>query len=776
MPLGNIFPEYDPNTVAAILLARRVDSVLYDRGHWSKVYLHNELRETWRLLPPGARSEVPRYVNSALCQLRWAVTVAKEDNDTRRDHHETPGDKLKAEIIKPGEDPNEELPQLEIRIRNRILQNSPLLSQASRPSVTQSRRFTLFQLAHNPFDNAGPDGVPLRQLVLEDFWKGFQGHLRRFWMNLVFRMDARSERHCAGEGLSIARPISRDFSPISSTEIIKVVQTYSEMIALQKWLLAPLSTVHSDAVTALSTIVPPEAIETGTSSPGGEETQLKKGEWPEYWFPSDGTPDLDNPVGYVVRTAILDIVEISEMNRKECATLLLEYSALNLLGTFKPKPGSTVNVEPAEGRTDCPRCLPRPPGISEVNILHQSDHRDLQPFSIYGWSLFWQVGKASEILAGRRFWTRRMHVVSPNGSRFTRSTSRLTGRYFTFSPSNLPSLASRTEDLTPFSTTPVSPHPLASAQGFRENVRGKLTKTHEGILDALYDHFIPSASKSFYYRTVLSSPAPHALTSSTGFGLGLIFNFIIFFGEFTTTLSPDSTSKYKRVPTRRVYMSLPVWSIPRRGVAAEWIGPPVPVGFLCPADHHPASTPSPPSTEWRAQTDSFQDNRPSGDSHDCYALLKEATVDLRTNNGDLRLIIAFLERDASALRDALETERRKNATLREELETLNRQAKRLREKNEWLEEIRELQGDTDFTKSIHRGRLNPTGLEQQKVPLDKRECGPPESLNQVYLIACAQLSCLFSSADSLGKDLAFWHEWPAWPQTEVAQTQTLEPN
>lgn len=103
-----------------------------------------------------------------------------------------------------------------------------------------------------------------------------------------------------------------------------------------------------------SLLVPPEAIEMDTLSSGAEEeAPVKKDEWPEFFlrlFPSDVSPDFTNPAGYVIRTTISDIVEIFEVNRKDCARLLLEYPKWNLPGTFKPKPGSTVNVEPAPGK------------------------------------------------------------------------------------------------------------------------------------------------------------------------------------------------------------------------------------------------------------------------------------------------------------------------------------------------------------------------------------------------------------------------------------------
>lgn len=52
------------------------------------------------------------------------------------------------------------------------------------------------------------------------------------------------------------------------------------------------------------------------------------------------TPDLTTPTGYAVKSAILDIIDVFEVNRKECARLLLEYPKWTLHGTFKPRPGA----------------------------------------------------------------------------------------------------------------------------------------------------------------------------------------------------------------------------------------------------------------------------------------------------------------------------------------------------------------------------------------------------------------------------------------------------
>jgi hypothetical protein len=50
-----------------------------------------------------------------------------------------------------------------------------------------------------------------------------------------------------------------------------------------------------------------------------------------------------------VRTDLLDIVEIFEVNRKECARLLVEYPKWTVTGTFKPRPG-----DPAEASDRIP--------------------------------------------------------------------------------------------------------------------------------------------------------------------------------------------------------------------------------------------------------------------------------------------------------------------------------------------------------------------------------------------------------------------------------------
>lgn len=99
----------------------------------------------------------------------------------------------------------------------------------------------------------------------------------------------------------------------------------------------------------------------------GEDALVKKEEWPDYMlrlfendvrlvpgrtpftyankqFNTQVTPDLASPAGYAVRADLLDIVDIFEINRKECARLLMEYPKWTVQGTFKPKPGTPGDI------------------------------------------------------------------------------------------------------------------------------------------------------------------------------------------------------------------------------------------------------------------------------------------------------------------------------------------------------------------------------------------------------------------------------------------------
>ncbi|KAG5721518.1 Nuclear cap-binding protein subunit 1 [Termitomyces sp. T112] len=207
---------------------------------------------------------------------------------------------------------------------------------------------------------------------------------------------------CAAEGLMISGASLKTYSQTSVSEIISAIQTFSDTTAIPKWLVRPTSSLYTDAVTIengdemLDTIlqtlqtlndsdfaqvadsfpqpylaftkfdnlapfnlplvlVPPETeIELdGVANNTEEAAQIKKDEWPEYYlrlFDNDVSPNPNTPAGYAVRTALLDIISIFDVNRKECARLLLEYPKWNLPGAFKPKPGAPVDVEPALGK------------------------------------------------------------------------------------------------------------------------------------------------------------------------------------------------------------------------------------------------------------------------------------------------------------------------------------------------------------------------------------------------------------------------------------------
>ncbi|KAK7051321.1 Nuclear cap-binding protein subunit 1 [Paramarasmius palmivorus] len=199
---------------------------------------------------------------------------------------------------------------------------------------------------------------------------------------------------CAAEGLMIAGASIKAHSATSVPEIITAIQTFIETTANAKWIVQPMFKPYNQsadtepadelldsALVALkaleaadfdgpyprpylkdspentldseftpfdlpSVLVTPEVIELdGLSNETEEESSapVKKDEWPEYYprlFGDDITPDPNTPAGYAVRTDLLAIIDIFEVNRKECARLLLEYPKWTKPGTFKPKPGA----------------------------------------------------------------------------------------------------------------------------------------------------------------------------------------------------------------------------------------------------------------------------------------------------------------------------------------------------------------------------------------------------------------------------------------------------
>ncbi|KAF5357711.1 hypothetical protein D9758_007514 [Tetrapyrgos nigripes] len=195
---------------------------------------------------------------------------------------------------------------------------------------------------------------------------------------------------CAAEGLMIGGTSLKAISSSSPSEIINAIQTYIETTNNAKWIVQPTLRLDStsveaeladelldNALAALKALdatdfdapcprpytenpelvpspspftlplvlVPPEVVELEGLSSEEEESdaQVRKEEWPEYFlrlFTNEITPDPSTPEGYIVRTDLLAILDIFEVNRKECARLLLEYPKWTLPGTFKPKPGA----------------------------------------------------------------------------------------------------------------------------------------------------------------------------------------------------------------------------------------------------------------------------------------------------------------------------------------------------------------------------------------------------------------------------------------------------
>ncbi|TFK83265.1 cap binding protein 80-PB [Polyporus arcularius HHB13444] len=191
---------------------------------------------------------------------------------------------------------------------------------------------------------------------------------------------------CIAEGLVIAGSVIKDDPALDISEIVNGLRTYIESTHEAKTLVQPITQLHSTkpslehaeewldcALAALQTLsasdfaqtadsvpqpylesppisdaafdlpnvlVPPE-VELDTES--GGDAQVKKEEWPQCYirlFDDDVTPDLTAPAGFMLRSNILDVVDIFEVNRKDCARLLLEYPKWTLPGTFKARPGA----------------------------------------------------------------------------------------------------------------------------------------------------------------------------------------------------------------------------------------------------------------------------------------------------------------------------------------------------------------------------------------------------------------------------------------------------
>ncbi|KAF5372027.1 hypothetical protein D9615_008085 [Tricholomella constricta] len=256
---------------------------------------------------------------------------------------------------------------------------------------------------------------------------------------------------CAAEGLIIGGRSLKPYSATSVTEIIDAIQAFNETTASAKWLVQPTVKVFSEALaiangdelldTVLyalkalndsdfthtadsfpqpytnlpappaelepfnlpSVLVPPEIIELdalSTDVDAEDTAQVKKEEWPEYFlrlFDNDISPDPNTPAGYAVRTALLDIISIFEVNRKECARLLLEYPKWNLPGAFKPKPGAPTpsDVEPVAGKEWQLESTIIETILGALLVLPESSHK-----SVYYISLITELCKLSPSTVG----------------------------------------------------------------------------------------------------------------------------------------------------------------------------------------------------------------------------------------------------------------------------------------------------------------------------------------------------------------------------------------
>ncbi|KAI0352745.1 cap binding protein 80-PB [Trametes cingulata] len=204
---------------------------------------------------------------------------------------------------------------------------------------------------------------------------------------------------CAAEGLMIAGPAIKQDPSLDVSEIINALQTYIDSTRDAKTLVQPVVQLFTDspilehaeewldcALAALQTLngsdfaqtaesypqpyiasppwteepfnlpgvlVPPEGIELDElTTESGENAQPKKEEWPQCYvrlFENDLTPDPTTPVGFAIRSTLIDIIDIFEVNRKDCARLLLEFPKWTLPGTFKPRPGAPAET-PVEGK------------------------------------------------------------------------------------------------------------------------------------------------------------------------------------------------------------------------------------------------------------------------------------------------------------------------------------------------------------------------------------------------------------------------------------------
>ncbi|THH11263.1 hypothetical protein EW145_g774 [Phellinidium pouzarii] len=186
---------------------------------------------------------------------------------------------------------------------------------------------------------------------------------------------AKNAALCAAEGLMRAGPELKKHSSSEVSAIIAAIHAYADMSSGSKLLTSPL--VLDNAIEILkaldesgfsesassfihpydpktegfppyfdlpSVLVPPEAMELETLTDGTDDNVpvLRNEEWPEYrlrLFDNNVTANTATTLGYAVNTLLSDVIDIFEVNRKDCARLLLEMPKWLPPGTFKARPG-----------------------------------------------------------------------------------------------------------------------------------------------------------------------------------------------------------------------------------------------------------------------------------------------------------------------------------------------------------------------------------------------------------------------------------------------------
>ncbi|KDQ07778.1 hypothetical protein BOTBODRAFT_70220 [Botryobasidium botryosum FD-172 SS1] len=199
---------------------------------------------------------------------------------------------------------------------------------------------------------------------------------------------------CVGEGLIRAGSVLYDAHREEITELLASISSLSESYTTLKALTRPVTLYHDpahasgsdellDSLLAVlselqaasfplvsciprshehfpqtttspfdlpAVLVPPEVVEIDgeeAAAADPEKSSIKTDMPSSYLrlFHDESTPSLSTPAGFVLRSAFSDVIGIFEVNRKECARILLEMPRWVENGTFKGKTG----VSPPEG-------------------------------------------------------------------------------------------------------------------------------------------------------------------------------------------------------------------------------------------------------------------------------------------------------------------------------------------------------------------------------------------------------------------------------------------